>query len=263
MLKAIWYDTITDIEEVTWETIFPPEILKSVLLFKSMEDSFVNIIKYHYLCVYDNENIIAILPCFEFQLELDVVAPHHIQLTVKNIRKLWKRFFSVKTFVIGSYIATVEEYIGIKIGLSNDIHSFITSQIKNKTIELKCKIDMIKEVPDSQIERVKQIFNDFIFVDSLPNSYVPVANNFSPYPFLLKAKARQRFNRAKRDFIKNELKFEIVEDFANYSAIACELYTNVLNKSHSKFESLNTCFFENVSKNIGSKSYLLLVRDKK
>ena len=93
MLKAIWYDTITDIEEVTWETIFPPEILKSVLLFKSMEDSFVNIIKYHYLCVYDNENIIAILPCFEFQLELDVVAPHHIQLTVKNIRKLWKRFF--------------------------------------------------------------------------------------------------------------------------------------------------------------------------
>lgn len=262
MLKTVWYNTITDINKDTWNTIFSEEVLKSVNLFKSMEESFIDRIKYYYLCVYDKDEVIAILPCFEYRLNLDVVAPLHIQSTATKVRKFWKSFLSVKTFIIGSYIATVEEYIGFKKGLNRDAHSFIVNQVKKKAKELKCKMIMIKEVPDSQMRRVQSIFEDFIFVDSLPNSYVPVGMNFRPYPSLLKTKPRQRFSRAKRDFIKNELTFELVENFEHYSKIACDLYEKVLNKSHSKFETLNPVFFESVSKNLGTKSSLLLVRDK-
>lgn len=262
MLKVVWYDTIKNVSKEVWNEIFPDEVLKSQLIFKSMEDSFVGIIKCYYLCVYDNDKVIAILPCFEYRLNLDVVASRKIQSVAKNIRIFWKKFFSVKVFVVGSYIATVEEYIGIKEGLDKEIHKYIVGQVKNKTKELKCKIAMIKEVPDSHKKRVEHIFEDFVFVDSLPNSYVPISKRFRPYPSLLKTKARQRFSRAKRDFIKNELHFELVNNFEDYAKIACELYTNVLNKSNSKFEKLNPAFFENASKNFQGKSYLLLLRDK-
>lgn len=262
MLKVVWHDTIEDVSKKEWNEIFADEILKSRLMFKSMEDSFLGMIKYHYLCVYDNDKLISILPCFEYRLNLDVVASNAIQSFAKSVRKFWKHFFSVKVFVVGSYIATVEEYIGIKEGLDSETHRYITQQVKDKTKEFNCKIAMIKEIPDFHKIRVEQIFDDFVFVDSLPNSYVPVAEKFRPYPSLLKTKARQRFNRAKRDFIKNELYFELVDNFEGYAKIACELYTNVLNKSHSKFEMLNASFFENASKNFGDKSYLLLVRNK-
>ncbi len=262
MLKVIWYDSIMDVNAKEWYEIFSDEVLKSRSLFKSMEDSFKDLIKYHYLCVYNNNEIICILPCFEYRLNLDVVAPNSVQSMTNAIRKIWNNFFSVKVFVVGSYIATVEEYIGIKNGLGNNTHKYIIDQLNSKTKELNCKISMVKEVPDFHLKRVSEIFEDFVFVDSLPNSYVPIAEDFRPYPALLKTKARQRFKRAKRDFEKNQLQFNLIENFEDYAESACQLYTNVLNKSNSKFEKLNSTFFKNISKNLKDKCNLLLVQDK-
>ena len=47
-----WIDSINKINHSEWNSIFPDEILKSIKIFFSMEESFNDIIKYHYLCVY-------------------------------------------------------------------------------------------------------------------------------------------------------------------------------------------------------------------
>lgn len=262
MLKSVWYKTIDKVKDEDWNNIFPKEILKSKSLFQLMEHTFSDIIKYHYLCVYHHVEVIAILPCFEYRLNLDAMSSHRTQTFIGSIRNKWKNFLSIKVFVIGSYIATVEEYIGIKEGLNKEQYNYIISQVKNKTKDLNCKITMLKEVPSYQMKRIQPIFKDFVFVDSLPNSYVPISERFRPYPSMLKKKHRQRFKRAKRDFVRNELHFDLISHFEDFSDIAFELYTNVLNKSNSKFEKLNLAFFQNIPKHFNNKSYLLLIRNK-
>lgn len=255
-----WIDSINKINHSEWNSIFPDEILKSIKIFFSMEESFNDIIKYHYLCVYEKSDIVALIPCFEYKLNLDVIASKNLQKWISKTRRYFKNFFSVKVFVLGSYIATCEQYIGIRDGYSIQKLSFIKDIIKKKSTSLKCKITMIKEVPDSQLKGIQTIFDDFIFVDSLPNSYIPL-KGVMPYPSGLTTKAKQRYNRAKRDFLKNNLKFEIYDDFKQYSKIAYSLYRNVLNKSHTQFEQLNEKFFANVSENFQGTSYLLVTRD--
>ena len=262
MLEAVWHKTIHKIDEGDWNNIFPKEILKSKSLFQLMEQAFSDTIKYHYLCVYYREEIIAILPCFEYRLNLDVMSSHKTQTLINSIRNRWKNFLSIKVFVVGSYIATVEEYIGIKEGLNKEQYNYITTQVKNKTKDLSCKMTMIKEIPNYHMKRVRSVFKDFVFVDSLPNSYVPLSERFRPYPSMLKKKHRQRFKRAKRDFAQNELYFDLILNVEDFSDIAFELYINVLNKSNSKFEKLNLAFFQNISRHFEDKSYLLLIRNK-
>lgn len=258
--KIVWYDSVREIKQSDWSLIFPNEVLKSTTIFKTMEDSFGEMIKYHYLCVYNRDDIVAIIPCFEYILNLEVVASSTIQKYVHRVRRYIKGFFSVKVLVLGSYIATCEQYIGIIDSCRDGQLSFIKDMIEAKSNELNCKIIMIKEVPDPQLSYIKKLFDNFLFVDSLPNSFIPL-KGFLPYPSSLSTKAKQRYNRAKRDFQKNDLRFEIYRDFEEYSEIARALYTNVLNKSHTQFERLNDNFFFNVNNNFKENSYLLVVRD--
>lgn len=261
MVKTCWYNTVKQIGEKVWNDIFSNELLKSYALFKTMEDAFIRTIKYHYLCVLKGDEIISIFPCFEYFLNLDVVSSDNFQSKINMIRKYKKDFFSVKVFVLGSYVATCEQYIGVKKGFEQENFSIISEEIKLKSRKLKCHVTMIKEIPESQFEMVKKIFNDFIFVDSLPNSYVPTSFDFRPYPSTLARKAKQRFNRAKRDFEKNKLKFELINDFKAYTKIACKLYMNVLKKSNTKFECLNETFFEKINEYMKEESHLLLIKD--
>lgn len=261
-MKAEWINSIHNVSEKEWNQVFPDEVLKSITLFKVIEDSFINTIQHHYLRISDNENIIALIPCFEYRLELDVIASEGFQNLVNKIRKYRKHFFSTKVFVIGSYVATCEQYIGLKGTVTGKISELVSKEVTIKAKKLGCKLSMIKEVPAGELDFIKSVFPEFTFVDSLPNSYIPTAEAFRPYPKMLSTKQRQRFNKAKKDLFKNQLVFEKVHDFEQYADIACKLYLNVLNKSNTKFERLNEQFFRNVSKYYGDDTFLLLTKDK-
>jgi hypothetical protein len=259
MLSSSWYNSVYEINEKDWNQVFPDELLKSTTLFKVMEDAFIDTVKHHYLCIYDNDKIVSILPCFEYRLELDVISGRSVQYLVEKVRRYSKNFFSVKVFIVGAYISTCEHYIGTKQGINPEKLKIIAEQLKLKAQELNCKMSMIKEVPVSELANVKDVLKEFVFVDSLPNSFVPLSDEFRPYPSMLKKKAKQRVNRAKKDFLKNELSFELIQDFNDYTDLIYSLYKNVFNKSNTKFENLNVPFFDNINSYFRDKSYLLAI----
>lgn len=263
-MKIQWFDSAINIKEEDWNKVYPDEIMKSRDFFLVLEKAFEKDIKYHYLYIYTStpKQILAIIPCFEFRLNFDLLASRRTQVFVSKIRKYYQNFFSCKVLVLGSFVATCEQYIGIQTNDENILNS-ISNEIDSKAKELKCSMSMIKEVPIPDLGFIKKIFRSYTFVDSMPNSFVPIDKNFRPYPSGLKTKARQRFNRAKRDFIKNKLFFEIINDFTKYSEIAYNLYKNVLKKSKTKFDFLNPNFFKEIDKTFPDKTFLLLIRDEK
>lgn len=256
-----WIDSVDNVNRQEWQQIFPNEILKSIDLFKTMEISFNDSVKYHYLCIYDEEEIIAILPCFEYYLDFDVAASRKIQCLIKKLRYLCHGIMSTKVFVLGSYIATCEHYIGIGTKITDKGLLDIKKEILQQSKKLNCKVIMIKEIPKHQLSEIQSIFDEYTFVDSLPNSYVPLLTGLTPYPSGLTTKAKQRFKKAKKNFDDELLKFQITTDFSNLNSISYSLYENVLNKSHTVFDRLNEKFFSNIQYYFPQDTFLLTIHD--
>ena len=225
--SCVWYDTIDSIPENVWNHIFPNKILKSYKFFKVMEESNIPNCSYSYLCIYRDEIIISIIPCFTYRLDLLILTPRFIKSIGAFFRKFFPVFLQTKILGLGSIASTCEQHIGIASNLDdNDIKlvkEIITEQVEFKSRELKCKLVFVKEVPESQLEFTKRLFSsEFYFYYSLPQCVIPIISSVTPYPVGLKRKQNQRFVKLTRHF-NERYYWERVDDFADFSFGKIEL----------------------------------------
>lgn len=262
---CIWYDTINSIPENVWNSIFSNNILKSYKFFKVMEESNIPHCTYSYLCIYREEVIVSIIPCFTYKLDLLILTPTFIKSIGGFFRKFYPNFLYAKIFGLGSIASTCEQHIGIASNLDDNdikfIKEIIVEQVEHKSKELKCKLVFVKEVPESQLEFTKKLFsNDFYFYYSLPQCVIPIISNITPYPVGLKRKQIQRFVKLTRRF--NEIYYwERVDDFTDYVDVFNELYFETLIRSSNIFEILNKDFFSNLNKTFNNQAFMLIAKN--
>lgn len=261
----IWYNTIDSIPENVWNNIFPDKILKSYKFFKVMEESNIPNCTYCYLCIYQEEIIVSIIPCFTYRLDLLILTPIFIKNIGGFFRKFFPNFLQTKILGLGSIASTCEQHIGVASKLDNNniklIKEIITEQVKCKSREFKCKLVLIKEVPESQLEFTKKLFsNDFHFYYSLPQCVIPIISTTTPYPIGLKRKQNQRFVKLTRRFDERYY-WERVDDFANYADVFNKLYFETLKRSSNIFEILNKEFFLNLNKAFNNQAFMLIAKN--
>lgn len=262
---CIWYETIDSIPENVWNNIFSNNILKSYKFFKVMEQSNIPNCTYSYLCIYRNEIIVSIIPCFTYRLDLLILTPIFIKNIGRFFRKLYPKFLHAKIFGLGSIASTCEQHIGIASNLDdNDIKfvkEIITEQVERRSKELKCKLVFVKEVPESQLELTKKLFSkDFYFYYSLPQCVIPIISSITPYPVGLKRKQNQRFVKLTRRF-NERYYWERVDDFADYVNVFNKLYFETLIRSSNIFEVLNRDFFFNLNKAFDNQAFMLIAKN--
>ena len=261
---CIWHDTIDSIPENIWNNLFPNKILKSYKFFKVMEESNIPNCTYFYLCIYREDIIVSIIPCFTYRLDLLILAPNFIKSIGRFFRRFYPKFLQAKILGLGSIASTCEQHIGVASNLNDNdiklIKEIITEQIEYKSRELKCKLVFIKEVPESQLEFTKRLFsNDFYFYSSLPQCIIPIISNITPYPVGLKRKQIQRFVKLTRRF--NEMYYwERVDDFTDYIDVFNKLYFETLIRSSNIFEVLNKDFFSNLKKTFNNQSFIHIAK---
>lgn len=261
---CIWYDTIDSIPENVWNHIFSNKILKSYKFFKAMEESHIPNCTHSYLCIYQEEVIVSIIPCFTYRLDLLILTPAFFKSIGRFFRKLYPKFLKIKILGLGSIASTCEQHIGVDSNLdANDIKlvkEIIAEQVECKSRELKCKLVFVKEVPESQLEFTKKLFsNDFYFYYSLPQCVIPIIGNITPYPVGLKRKQIQRFVKLTRRF--NEMYYwERVDDFTDYVDVFNKLYFETLIRSSNTFEVLNKNFFLNLNKTFNNQAFMLIAK---
>ena len=112
----------------------------------------------------------------------------------------------------------------------------------------------------NQLDYVQGILgSDYHFFDTFPTTAIPVLKD-ADYPKALKKKHRKRYVKYKEMF-DERLKWEIIQDFEDYTDIYEELYLRVVSKAKNKFEVLNRDFFSNVNKAFPDKSFMLVSRE--
>lgn len=264
-IKYMWYDSIDFISEMEWTQIFGKSIIKGYNYFNATEKSRIKNCNLLFLKIEKEGKILAIVPCFTYKLCLDVIAPVFVKKISEKLRLIYSNFLKIKIFGVGSLASTCEHHIGINKDITlNDLlitQEIISRQIKAKSRELKHKLVFIKEVPDSQLQGVKNILSKgFYFYDSLPNCFIPV-HDVSPYPSGLKRKERQRYRTLKKEF-DSKYTWELIEDFSEQVDQFEKMYLETLERSENQFEKLNKTFFERLNTDLKENSFLLAAKNK-
>jgi predicted N-acyltransferase len=266
-LKVRWLESIDLISVKDWNNIFDTiKIVKSYDFTKAVEQSSLSNFRINYMVIYNINDIIAILPCFIYSIELETLAGNKIKSLVSKLRRFYPKFLMARVLGIGSPVATCENHIGIASNISKDqqksLGSFILNELLTFSKNNQINLIIVKEVPENEKNNFKIIFEDkFQFYESLPNSFIPIGGAFNPYPIALRKKYRQRFRNAIKVSSDAMIKWESVEDFASLSDDICDLYLNVYQKSQYKFERLNSNFFHHINKFLPKNSFLLIAKN--
>lgn len=263
-LKCGWVESIEQISADDWENIFGTnKIVKSHAFSKAIEQACIPNFQIYYMLVKDESDIVAIVPCFIYSIELEILSGNILKGLVSRIRKVYAKFLRPKVLGLGSPVATCENHIGLASNLSKYQQKIIGDLIVNELLifseKAKTNVVIVKEIPESEISSFKDIFPaGFHFYESLPNSFLPVYDNFKPYPMALRKKYRQRFYNAIKKSEQAMVKWELIEDYSSFLSKIYELYANVYTKSRYKFEKLNVDFFANLNKFLPKNSFVLL-----
>lgn len=266
-LKVRWLKTIDLISVKDWNNIFnTTKIVKSYDFTKAVEQSSLSNFQINYMVIYHRNDIIAILPCFIYFIELEILAGTKLKSLVSKLRKFYPKFLVVRILGVGSPVATCENHIGIASNVSNDqkklLGSFILNELLSFSKNNQIDLIIVKEVPENEKNNFQIIFEDkFEFYESLPNSFVPIGGAFAPYPVAFRKKYRKRFRNAIKVSNNALIKWELVEDFASLSDNVCDLYLNVYQKSKYKFEKLTSDFFSQINKFLPKNSFLLIAKN--
>lgn len=265
-LKWRWLNSPEEIPKEAWNNIFTHKIMKSYEFFKAMQDSNIPNSSFWYLVIYKNDNIIVIIPCFQYKLDIGVLAPPILKQVICFFRYIYSNFLSIKILGIGSLASTCEQHFGITNGLSEydlfEVKKIITDQIKKKAKETKNKLVFIKEVPQSQLNEIKELLSkDFYFYHSLPQCIIPIFNETVPYPYALRRKERQRYKTIVAKF-NNKYYWEMIDDFTDLIPLFEKLYLQTLNRSKNIFEILNKSFFASIKSYLPDNCHMVAIKNK-
>lgn len=262
----LWCNSVNEIDKMDWAKVFGNSLIKSYDFFQAMEQSNFPNIKYHYLLIRKQEVIASIIPCFCYHLDLlHLITSYGFKLIIQKFRYLYPGFLKLKTFVIGSYVATCEHFIEYNRDLNQEetdiLIKILNQQLKNKFRETNSQIQFVKDVRERYIDNIKKTLDkDYSFFISFPTTVIPILKNNLYYPQALKKKNRKRYKIFKEKFEAN-FTWEIITDFESNINILTELYQNVLRKAKNKFEILNNSFFFNLNKIFSDTCFLLVARD--
>ena len=70
-----WSTSVSDIASSDWEEIFGKSVIKSQQFFLSMEKSCFSQISFNYLQIFQHGTIVAIVPCFCYEIDILVNTP--------------------------------------------------------------------------------------------------------------------------------------------------------------------------------------------
>ena len=264
--KCEWLPDIDEIDDNGWISVFGKRHIKSKAFFKSIQQSGIAGVEYHYLVVTDNSKIAAIVPCFYFRLDLvDLLAPSKFRDILLKLRGIFPKFLKIRTLVAGSYASSCEYFVGISGTYDNNretISFLIRKRLKEKAKALEARLTLIKEIRETQIGEAKAVLGEeFSFIKSFPTAFVPTFEECRPYPGALKPSHQRRYRKMTKEYDECNT-WEIADDIAPYKDTFEEMYLNVLHKAKNKMEVLNGDFFVNLNRNLAGHTFVVISRDK-
>jgi len=265
-LKYRWVNSVDDISQDDWELCFlSGDVIRSYQFQRSLERSNMKFVEFHYLLVYSESFLVAIIPCFKYYYSIVDVAGQGVRNIVDYIRRIAPQFLYVNIFVIGSPVAICKDMLGINKYLKDThIPDGLYLKIVDEAIDYGTKkgvgLFALKELQSTVYHHLAPILSERLFFAESPATTYLYSGDIDgiDYSSLMLSRYRKVLRKRKKDFSNAGFHWEVHEDFSAYIKDIQLLYENILNNASEKFEKLTPEFFKEVNDNLQKNSCALL-----
>jgi predicted N-acyltransferase len=257
-------EIITDITRISseaWSRVYP-DVFESYSFFKTLQESGLEQFEWHYILVYDAEELVGIAPCFLMRYPLDTTIQGPIKSFLLKIKKRFPHFMELRALVCGLPMGQG------RIGVTRD-HKAVVRAIREamESLAASRKIAVLgfKDFGLWECEWLDSLpAEGYYKFESMPSTEMAVPyRSFDEYVKTL--------NRASRDGLKRKLKkidqavplpMEIRERLSeNELDQVHALYTQtLLRHGEMSFEVMTKDFFRLISEHMPAQARYFLWR---
>lgn len=257
-------DTLRDIPQSDWETLFPQDTIENYGYHKTLEESGLKEFSIFYLTAKRDNTFVAIIPFFTMDFSMTTIIRGPFQRVIFFIRKIFKRFLMMRLIFVGS--PTAEElYIGVS---KEEDETKVFSRAIDKLYEFsrakKIRTILAYNLTNKHGELAKYLKdNGFSEMEDLPTTRLEIKEkNLEDYINNLGSSTRKDLRRKLRKSAEGiKLETEITDNIDNIFDEVYQLYMNNFNDSDIRFEILTTDFFKNICRNMPSIAKYFIIRN--
>ena len=276
MIEVRRFESIDDIEEVTWNSIVPGDSFFHRYRFvRSMEKARVQDSQFWYLLFYRGNRLAGSAVLTTFSIALELFTGGFTKSWIKSMRRFYPDFFKVKILFCGLPISigrhnlfVADSHDGYEI--MNLLYREMLSISKERNISYLC----LKEFDDRFVE-LNDFFlkHNFFCLQSIPYVSMDIRwSRFADYLKDLRHAYRRQIKKTleKRGWIEPciEMSNSLPEDDEEHLILSrckavCnaekffDLYNEVMEHAGIKLETLNQKFFEEIFENMHDEFELL------
>lgn len=262
-----WSEDLAELGPEDWARCFGTDnILTSYAMQRALERSELAE-RIYYLRLYRDNCLIGIVCCHVFRYSLTDLATTGIQLGMNWLRKFYPNLLRQRLFVVGSPIATCTHLLGFTLPPEDPDFPLLVQTMERavdiKATDLGIGLICIKEVDESLHRYLHDALSDDFNARRSPDTtYIYTAPILGlEYSENMLSRYRKVWRRRKRSFENSGLRWMIIEDFSHHVDRLHSLYSNVREKSQTRFECLTPAFFHAVNEELGKQSQALLCLD--
>lgn len=254
--------TIDNIPKDDWDRLFKDEPIEGWGYYKAFEESGIKEFNLSYLIAKRGQNISAIIPFFISDFSFDAIITGPLQKIILSVQKIFKRFLKLRVLFVGSP-TTERMHIGIAEGENTE--ELISGALREFSNFKRISALLFYNLCETHKEIGKILKNKgFARSMSLPNTFIDInATSLEEYLSRLSKNTRKDLTRRlKKTASLANLATDVLEKPDGCLNRIHQLYSNNLNESEIRFETLTPDFFKNVSQRMKEKVKYFITRDK-
>ncbi|MBF0478040.1 MAG: GNAT family N-acetyltransferase [Candidatus Omnitrophica bacterium] len=249
-LTASIYRSVDEISVDAWGRIFP-SVAENYFFYKVIEKTFPKEYKFYYLAIYQDNNIVCLVPAFVTEFALDTTIKGPLKYFTQKIRKIFPHLFTIKVFICGNPLSAGK--MGVVQHNQSQIAHMLEQTITAISQQEKINICAFKDFHQTYTSFLDHLLaSRFHKIPSFPS--VELKINFKSFDEYLSTLSKSTRKSLKKKFKEIDdqkvLKVEVANNLGDLLDEAYILYLNTLKKSEIQFEILPKSFFKNIAENM-------------
>jgi predicted N-acyltransferase len=260
-------DTLTSIKEIDpgrWNAIVAENhLICRHEYLHAIEMSRINDCRYFYIVLRDNDGILAHTCVYFISTELDSFATGVLKKVIIGIRRLSKSFLILRSVECGTPVA-LGNTISYREGADKSAClARIVSETERIARRLGVGVLLFRDFYDHELDFYDQLTGlGYRRIHNLPATRLEIKwKTFDEYLGSLRSRYRRKMQAQLRKFDRDNTTVELVKDFSLYAGDLATLWKNAYeNATEYRREILLADFFENVDRDLGDRSAIILLR---
>ncbi len=245
-------ESASEIPAEAWAALRPAaDPLWSRGLFEAMEYGHLGPDRFDYLLAEAEGRILAILPTFWFSgLDLGDVLGADGRRWLAPVRRIAPRLCRIRALFAGHLLG--EGRVLRDPAATASVEAALVDALVDLARARRTSWIVAKDLPDGQLSALRPALagRGFFEVPALPDAQLALAwSSFEDYVAALRAKPRRNTrNKVRRLQRRDDLRMEIVDDFADLAPAMLPLYRQVLDRAESRLDVWTETFLVALSR---------------